>query len=255
MNAARALWWRDMLRFKREPSRWLGIVAQPLMFWIIIGSGLTSSFKAPGLEGVSYLEYFYPGTLVMCILFTAIFSSISIIEDRQAGFLQSVLVTPTRPISIIFGKVMGVTSLTLMQAVLFLLAAPFAHYAVGQIAWGLLFTAIILGSFCLASINFAMAWYLNSTQSFHAVMSIILIPLWILSGSMFPLNGTWLQWIGYINPMTYITNCVRLALLGRASIGFDSGKLIAQQFSILALFVVIGFLLALFAMKKSEENI
>lgn len=256
MNAIAALWWRDMLRFRREPTRWLGVVAQPLLFWIIIGSGMSPSFRNPGASDVSYLEFFFPGTLVMCVLFTTIFASISIIEDRQAGFLQSVLVAPSPRSSIVFGKIAGVTSLALMQSALFLVVAPAAHYPFGGIAWGMLLSALLLGCFALAGLNFAMAWVLNSSQGFHAVMSVALIPLWILSGAMFPLEGSpLLTSLAVVNPMSYLVSALRIALSGHAHASSDTlPALVAHQFLGLGVFAVLMVGVAIYAVNRSEEK-
>src|SRR5512147_1213291 len=130
--ATYTLWLREIVRFYRDRSRVLGALASPLVFWFLIGSGLGRSFRggpAQPLPG-GYLEYFYPGTLALILLFTAIFSTISLIEDRQAGFLQGVLVAPVPRSAIVLGKILGGTTLAALQGGVFLLLAPFAHVAV-----------------------------------------------------------------------------------------------------------------------------
>src|SRR5690606_3335369 len=181
-----AMWRRDMLRLKREPSRWLGVVLQPLLFWAIIGGGMSESFEMKGAEGVDYLTYFYPGILVMIILFTTIFATISLIEDRQSGFLQAVVIAPGSRVSLVLGKVFGVTTLATLQSLLFLVLAPLAGYSLGQIDWPLTLLMVVLTSMGLTALNFAGAWIMRSAQAYHAVMSIVLLPLWIVSGAMFP---------------------------------------------------------------------
>jgi ABC-2 type transport system permease protein len=128
LSVISTLWRRDMLHLLRERSRWLGVVLQPLLFWLLLGSGLSGSFRAPQHGGASYLVYFFPGTLVMVLLFTTIFATISVIEDRQSGFLQGVLVAPGSRAATVLGKTAGVTSLALVQAALLLLLAPLAGY-------------------------------------------------------------------------------------------------------------------------------
>ncbi|HIA03644.1 MAG TPA: ABC transporter, partial [Myxococcales bacterium] len=113
------LWRRDMLRLWRERSRWFGVILQPLIFWLIMGSGMAQSFKAPESMGVDYLTYTFPGILVMIVLFTSIFATISVIEDRNSGFLQGVLVGPGSRASVVLGVVSGVTTLALVQTTLF----------------------------------------------------------------------------------------------------------------------------------------
>ncbi len=125
--AARTLWQRELVRFFRQPSRVVGAIGSPAIFWLLLGSGFGESFRpaaSPLVNG--YLEYFYPGTLALIVLFTAIFSTVSIIEDRHEGFLQGVLVAPVSRIDIVTGKLLGAATLATMQATIFLLAAPFA---------------------------------------------------------------------------------------------------------------------------------
>ena len=120
------LWQREVLRFLRQRSRVVSSVLQPALFWLLLGAGLRASFRPPGLPGgTSYLEYFYPGILAMVILFTAIFSTISVVEDRREGFLQGVLVAPVPRSSIVLGQVFGGTTLALLEGALYLILAPF----------------------------------------------------------------------------------------------------------------------------------
>ena len=209
----RSLWRRDMLRLKRERSRWLGVVAQPLLFWLLIGTGMAETFRLSGQEDVDYLQYFFPGIVVMTILFTTIFATISIIEDRQSGFLQQVLVAPGSRSALVAGKVAGVTTLTLLQCALLLLVAPSAGYPLAGISWLPLVAVVVLCTVGLTGVNYAMAWRLQSAQAYHAVMSMVLIPLWVLSGAMFPTPDTpWLRVVMTVNPMTYAVDGLRQVL-------------------------------------------
>src|SRR5690349_1887016 len=116
---------RELVRFVRQKHRIVGALATPIVFWLLIGAGMGKSFHFQGLpRGASYLQYFFPGTVLMILLFTAIFSTISIIEDRREGFLQSVLVAPVPRMAIVLGKVLGGTVLAFVQGVIFLAIAP-----------------------------------------------------------------------------------------------------------------------------------
>ena len=120
------LWWREIVRFYRQRARVVGVIASPLLFWIVIGSGFGTSFRSgegPGQD--HYLDYFFPGALIMIVLFTAIFTMMSVIEDRKEGFLLSVLVAPVPRSAIVLGKVLGGTTLAAAQGLLFLVFAPF----------------------------------------------------------------------------------------------------------------------------------
>ena len=214
LGIIRALWRRELLHLLHQRSRWLGVVLQPLLFWFIIGSGMAPSFKVDGLSENDYLQFLFPGIVVMVILFTAIFATISVIEDRKTGFLQGVLVAPGSRLAMVLGKVSGVTSLVLVQVALMLAVAPFAGFPLTEISWGSLLLITILSTMGLTGIGIAMAWHLNSAQAYHAMMSIVLLPLWIVSGAMFPVSGTWVQWLAYVNPMNYSVNGLRNSLLG-----------------------------------------
>jgi len=205
-----------MLRLWRERSRWFGVILQPLIFWLIMGSGMANSFQAPAELGIDYLTYTFPGILIMIVLFTSIFATISVIEDRNSGFLQGVLVGPGSRGSVVLGVVSGVTTLALVQTTLFALLAPSTGYPYAGISWPLLFGAVVLSNVGLTALGFAMAWILDSVGAYHAVMSILLLPLWILSGAMFPPQGNWVDWVMMFNPMTYGVTMARHALGGVA---------------------------------------
>jgi len=211
--AAYSLWLREMKRFYRQPSRVVGAVASPLIFWVLIGAGLGESFST-GETGQGYLEYFFPGTLLLILLFTAIFSTISLIEDRREGFLQSVLVAPVPRAGIVFGKILGGTSLALCQGLLFLIAAPFMGVWLDVQGWLLVLLILLLNGFAMTGLGFYIAWKMNSVQGFHAVMNLLLMPLWILSGALYPADGApaWLQWAIRLNPLGYGLSALRQAL-------------------------------------------
>ena len=170
------LWRRELLRVVKERSRWAGALAQPLFFWLIIGTGMAKTFHLPGLENVTALQFFFPGMLAMIILFATIFGTISIVEDRAQGFLQAVLVAPGSRQALVLGKVLGVTSLALVQVGLFAMLAPVAGFKVSSVRWGVLAAVCLLASVGLTAMNFTVAWVINSVQGYHAIMGIVLYP-------------------------------------------------------------------------------
>src|SRR5450432_56263 len=126
------LWWREIVRFYRQRARVVGVIASPLIFWIVIGSGFGTSFRSGQAAGQHhYLNYFYPGTLVMIVLFTAIFTMMSVIQDRNEGFLLSVMVAPVPRAAIVLGKVLGGTTLATIQGLIFLAFAPLVGIHLG----------------------------------------------------------------------------------------------------------------------------
>ena len=206
------LWWREVVRFYRQRSRVVGVIASPLLFWLVIGSGFGTSFRSGTAAGQQhYLDYFYPGALIMIVLFTAIFTMMSVIEDRKEGFLLSVLVAPVPRSAIVLGKVLGGTTLAAIQGLIFLVFAPLVGVHLGVGDFLLVALVVFLVSFALTALGFAIAWPMDSTQAFHAIINLFLIPLWLLSGALFPLSGAsgWLRLLMRINPLTYGVEALR----------------------------------------------
>jgi len=204
--AVLTLWRRELLHFTRHRSRVLGALGTPLVFWLLIGSGIGTSFRhgaAPA--GMSYLEYFFPGTVLLIVLFTSIFCMMSVIEDRHQGFLLSVLVAPLPRFTLVLGKILGGATLAAAQGLLFVLLAPAAGLKLAPAQFALIGAVLFLVALALAGLGFAVAWKLDSVQGFHAVVNLFLIPMWLLSGALFPASGAagWLQWSMKLNPLTY----------------------------------------------------
>ncbi|KAA5604898.1 multidrug ABC transporter permease [Roseospira marina] len=217
---------REFTRFIRQPTRVIGSIGQPLIFWVLLGAGLTPSFSAPGMEGMTYLEYFYPGVLMMMILFASVFASITIIEDRDQGFLQGVLVAPVPRLGIVLGKVGGASLVALFQTAILLVAAPFIGLSVSIGGAVLLAITLVLIALGFTGLGFLFAWPMKSTAGFHAMMMVIMMPMWVLSGAFFPITGvpSWLHWIMMINPVTHAMTILRapfyadpLTLFGQGS--------------------------------------
>jgi ABC-2 type transport system permease protein len=209
--ASWALARREVVRFLRQRNRVVGALVQPVLFWAIFGAGLSPSFQSGGM---GYSEYFFPGVIVLILLFTAIFATISIIDDRNTGFLQGVLVAPVPRSAIILGKVAGTTILAVGQALLVALAAPLFGLSIG--IGGVLASVpvLVLVSVALAGLGICIAWRMDSTQGFHAIMTSFLMPMWLLSGAFFPPGGTptWLSIVVALNPLTYGVALLRYAL-------------------------------------------
>lgn len=206
------LWWREIVRFYRQPARVVGVIASPVVFWLVIGSGFGSSFRSGSAAGQQhYLDYFYPGALIMIVLFTSIFTMMSVIEDRKEGFLLSVLVAPVPRSAIVLGKVLGGTTLSAIQGLVFLAFAPLLGIRISLGSLLLIVLTVFLVSFALTALGFAIAWRMDSTQGFHAIINLFLIPLWLLSGALFPLAGAsgWIRLLIRINPLTYGVEALR----------------------------------------------
>ena len=215
--ATYSLWRRDIVRFGRQRSRVVGSLASPVLFWFVIGSGLGQSFRVgeTRLAG-GFLEYYFPGTIALIVLFTAIFSTISVIEDRHEGFMQGVLASPAPRLAIVLGKVLGSATLALLNASLFLLLAPVAGVALSASGVAESLAVIALMGIGLSGLGVVMAWSLESAQGFHALMNLVLVPMWLLSGALFPASGAagWVQAVMAINPLTYGVEALRATLTG-----------------------------------------
>ncbi|MDX2080223.1 MAG: ABC transporter permease [Terrimicrobiaceae bacterium] len=250
---AAALWHRDVVRFLRQRNRIIGALATPLVFWVLLGAGFTPSFRPDGGDPVSYLAYFFPGTLVLIMLFTAIFSTISVIEDRREGFLQGVLVAPVSPAAIVLGKFLGGTTLAVGQAILFCVLAPFAGIRFPIELLPSLALAFVLVAFSMTGLGFLVAWPMDSTQGFHAIMNIVLMPLWMVSGALFPIppGNSVIGWLGAINPVTYGVAAIRQAMGGPEIPGVPN---LGLSLAVTALFCVVTFLASLAIVLKRRKT-
>ncbi len=207
--------WREWIRFFRQRNRVIGALGQPILFWLLFGTGMHSAFSSGGQD---FMTYYLPGTIVLIILFTAIFTTISIIEDRREGFLQNVLVAPIPRWSIAAGKVLGGAGIAWVQSLLFLALVVLT----GLVPWsGGLVGAVFmmaLAALALTALGVCFAWPMESTQGFHAIMNLVLMPLWLLSGAFFPIplpvasspSGQWgMHWIMRMNPLSYVIGGLR----------------------------------------------
>lgn len=239
---------RELVRFFRQRNRVFGALGQPIIFWLLFGAGLGTA-RIGADDKLDYV-HFFPGTLVMILLFTAIFATISIIEDRREGFLQGVLVAPVPRWAMMLGKVLGGAAIAMVQGIVFL----FLGWLAGALGWFsvmlttplAVFAAVVLMlviSIALTALGFVIAWRMDSTQGFHAIMSVFLLPMWLLSGAFFPMDvGGWVGAIVRINPLTYgvaglrhylqngisdLTALPSLAICWLVSLGFAAAMLVA----------------------------
>jgi ABC-2 type transport system permease protein len=202
------LWQRELVRFWRQKSRVLGVVASPLVFWLLMGYGSGD------------LGRYFAGALVLTVMFSAVFSTISIIEDRREGFLLSMLVSPAPRTSMVLGKILGAATLAWVQGLIFLCFAPLAGVRLSLWSVPPLAGAVFLVAFTLTGMGFIIAWQMDSSSGFHAIMNLLLVPMWMVSGSLFPMSTAhgWIRAIMWANPMTY-----SIALLN-GLLGLGDGK-------------------------------
>ena len=264
-RASASLAWREILRFFRQPNRIVGSIGTPVLFWLLFGTGLKNSFSlsAAGQSGTSFLEYYFAGSLVLILLFTSIFTSISIIEDRREGFLQGVLVAPVPRWSIVLGKVLGGSCIALLQGLIFLLLALTLDIKLQLLAVIQLIGLLALTSLALTSLGFFFAWRTDSSQGFHAIMNLVLMPLWLLSGGFFPIpawsaSGPWSDRLLHVamraNPLTYAVAGARHLLEGPspAAAAFTPG--LATCWGITLAFSVLAFAAAVWVSGQRTQG-
>jgi ABC-2 type transport system permease protein len=223
--------------------RVLGGIATALLFWVLIGFGMSGSFAPAGMPaGVGAVEYLFPGTIVFVVLVTAIVGTFSLIEDRRSGFLQGVIVSPVPRSAIVLGKVLGGATIAVLQGAILLPLLPLVGIRVlpAGILVGIL--ALFVMAFALTCLGFVLAWGMESIQGFHGIVNLLLLPLWFLSGALFPLAGAarGLQIVMRLDPLAYGLTAFRQAIYGRADVGFTSPAV--------AWAVTIGFAVAAFGL-------
>lgn len=212
MNFGLAVWAltrREFQRFWGERARVAGFVASPLLFWVVVGSGFGD------------LEFFFPGALTMTVMFSAMFSMMSLIEDRKEGFLLSVLVSPAPRAAIVLGKVCGAAALAWLQGLIVLAGVFFTSLRHDAVALAGAAGALLLTALFLTVVSYVVAWRLSSTQAFHAVINLLLVPAWMLSGAIFSpvLSFAWVRWLMQANPLYYAQSLVRSFLVADAPSG------------------------------------
>ncbi len=249
-----SLWHREVIRFYRQRSRVVGVIGSPLVFWWLVGSGLGDSFRAEG-HGTGYLQYFFPGTMLLIVLFTSVFCMMSVIEDRHAGFLQSVLVSPIPRAALVLGKVLGGTTLAALQGIILLPLAPLVGIplTLGQVVGLMAF--LFLLAFGLTAFGFVLAWQLDSTHGFHAVVNLIFIPMWLVSGALFPMSGAsaWVAWLMRVNPLTYSTAGLQRLLFQHPADAQTPS--LSLSLGVTLLFGLLGFLGAFVSVSRHPDRV
>jgi ABC-2 type transport system permease protein len=202
-NAIYVIVAREFKKFIREKSRLISSLARPLLWLFLVGGGL--SRLVPEREGVSYIQFIYPGIIGMTVLFSSIFSAISIIWDKEFGYMKEILVAPVSRSSIVLGKALSGTIVSTIQVAMILILFPLLELTLDplQVAGILLFSFIL--SFCLCNIGILIAVFYESFESFSVIMNFIVMPMFFLSGAMYPVNKLpeILKWLAKINPLTY----------------------------------------------------
>jgi ABC-2 type transport system permease protein len=212
LRAAYAIWLRELIRFVSERARIIGALGQPLIYLAIMGTGFGATFRSAAVpRGFSYLQFMYPGVIGMTVLFTAVFSAMSIIWDREFGFLKEILVAPVARGTIVIGKVLGGATVATLQGILLLILAPLVGVHLGPVQVLGIVVVLLLGAASLTSLGLIIASRMATMEGFQVVMNFLVLPLWLLSGAFFPLRGLplWMAALTRIDPLTYAVDALR----------------------------------------------
>jgi len=221
-KAIYTIWLREMKRFLRSKPRIIGTIATPFMFLAILGVGLSSSFSAPGSG--NYLSFLSPGIIGMSLLFTSIFAGMSVIVDKQFGFMKEILVAPVSRTSIALGKILGSGTVSLLTAFMILvIAVVIGGISLDSLSVLSIVTVIafmILTAFVFVSIGLIIASRMKDTEGFSLIMNFLVMPVFLLSGAFFPATGVpgWMKVLVYANPLFYSVDGMRGALIGSSSV-------------------------------------
>jgi ABC-2 type transport system permease protein len=203
---------REFKKFVRERSRLFSAIARPLLWLFIVGAGI--SRLVPGSAGVPYTQFIFPGIIGMTILFSSMFSSISIIWDKEFGFMKEILVAPVSRLSIVVGKALSGTIVSTLQAVIILAFFPLVGFKLGltQIIATVLICASV--SFCISAFGIVLATFYESYESFSVIMNFIIMPMFFLSGAMYPVKflPAALKFVAQLNPLTYGIDAMKHAI-------------------------------------------
>ena len=232
------LWLRETKRFFRYRSRIITSVVTPLLWLIIFGTGLGSAVRFGNMPG-GYEAFIYPGIIGQTVLFTSIFSGLSVIMDRQYGFLKEILVAPISRPSIVLGKALGISTAAVIQSTILLLLSFIVGVSMTPMVFILCVGIALIMSVGLGGMGLVIAAFTDSMEGFNLIMSFIVLPMFLLSGALFPITGlpSWLQTGVYLNPLTYGVDALRYAILGESALPLGISIIAISVFAVLMVLV------------------
>ena len=234
------LWLRELKRLLRAKSRLVGTLLMPLFFLAFMGMGFKDT-RFPGMPGMAYSAFLIPGILAMSILFSSTFAGLSVLWDREFGFLKEIMVAPVSRVSIVLGRIAGGITTAMLQAVaILMISLAFGFRLRG---WFMILPALlvmILISITFIGLGLSFASNMRDMQGFNMVMNFVIFPLFFLSGALFPLDGfpAWMRFLSRLDPLTYGVDGLRAALLGRSELSLPHNLIILAGFSLLS--VILG---------------
>jgi ABC-2 type transport system permease protein len=249
LRAVSIVWRRELIRFRSDRLRAVTSLVQPVLFLFILGTGL-SRLAGRGLpSGVDFQTFIYPGVLAMSVLFTAIFSAASIVWDREFGFLREMLVAPVRRWAIVIGKCLGGATVATFQGLIFLALAGVAHVPYDPVLLLTLVGELLLLSFTLTAFGVMMAARIKQIQAFMALTQLFVLPLFFLSGALYPLSGlpAWLTVLTRVDPLTYVVDPMRQAVFSHLPVSPQALDVLSPGVTWAGWLVPLGLSLALVA--------
>lgn len=237
--AVYTLWLRDLKRFWYDKARMIASLGQPLLFLFVLGTALSPSFSGP--KGVNFSEFIFPGIICMTVLFTSVFSAMSIVWDREFGFLKEVLVAPISRWSIVVGKALGGSTVAVIQGGLMLLLAPLVglHLSFAQFLEVLI--VMLLIAFSMSGLGIMIAARMKEMEGFQMIVNFLIMPLFFLSGALFPINNLpkWLSVLTFIDPLTYGVDLLRGIMLHVNTFPLSYDLLLIAGFSFIMLSIAV----------------
>jgi ABC-2 type transport system permease protein len=220
LRAIGIVWRRELIRFRSDRLRAFSSLVQPVLFLLVLGTGLSSLARGGLPAGIDFKTYIYPGVLAMSVLFTSLFSAASIVWDREFGFLREMLVAPVSRSAIVIGKCLGGATVATLQGMVILALAGLAHVPYDAELFLILIGELLLLSFTLTAFGVMMAARIKQIQAFMALTQMLVMPLFFLSGALYPLNGLpgWLTVLTRLDPLTYIVDPMRHAVFSHLPI-------------------------------------
>jgi ABC-2 type transport system permease protein len=243
---------REFIKFFREKSRLLGTLARPVLWLFVVGNGMSSLIRPQ--VGFSYLQFIFPGMIGMTILFSSIFSSISIVWDREFGFMKEMLVAPISRSSIVIGKAISGTLISVAQAVIIMVLIPFLGLRITFLQFGEVVAVSVLVSFCITSLGILIAARLTSFDGFNIIMNFLVMPMLFLSGAMYPVTAmpTALRQLTLINPLTYGIDAFKHVLLANGTPPLGPEFPLAVDLLVVSAISIVMIVLAAISFRRKE---
>jgi ABC-2 type transport system permease protein len=219
LRAIKIVWLRELIRYRKDRLRMLTTLVQPLLFLFVLGSGL-QQLSSAGTHGVDLKTFIYPGILCIAVMFTAMFSAASIVWDREFGFLREMMVAPIRRSSIVIGKCLGGATVAGFQGVVVICLAGLVHVPYNPVMIVEIFVLQLLLAFAITAFGVMIAVRIKQMQSFMGVMQMLVMPMFFISGALFPVAGLpgWLTVLNRIDPLTYAVDPMRRIVFSHLSI-------------------------------------